>query len=81
MDELVAHFPAETRESLAAMDFALVRLEQRPDDEATLSEIFRALHTIKGSCGFLGLPRLRHRRRSHDGGGGHRAVAGAGARG
>ena len=58
MDELIAGFLAETRESLAALDVALVRLEQRPDDPATLSEIFRALRTIKGTCGFLSLPRL-----------------------
>jgi two-component system, chemotaxis family, sensor kinase CheA len=37
---------------------ALVRLERTPDDQDTLSLIFRLVHTIKGTCGFLGLPRL-----------------------
>src|SRR5262245_11698879 len=31
-----------------------------PDDGETLSLIFRLVHTIKGTCGFLGLPRLEH---------------------
>jgi len=39
---------------------ALVKLEQTPDDAATLQLIFRLVHTIKGTCGFLGLPRLEH---------------------
>ena len=33
-------------------------LERSPDDAQTLSLIFRHVHTIKGTCGFLGLPRL-----------------------
>jgi two-component system chemotaxis sensor kinase CheA len=37
---------------------ALVKLERTPDDQDTLSLIFRLVHTIKGTCGFLGLPRL-----------------------
>ena len=41
-------------------DSALVRLERTPDDRATLALIFRLVHTIKGTCGFLGLPRLEH---------------------
>ena len=58
MDELIADFLTETHEGLAALDVALVRLEGTPGDKATLSEIFRLVHTIKGTCGFLGLPRL-----------------------
>ena len=58
MDDLIADFLAETGEGLAALDLALVRLEKAPDDKPTLSEIFRTVHTIKGTCGFLGLPRL-----------------------
>ena len=58
MDELIAEFLTETHEGLAELDFALVRLEKAPGDQPTLSEIFRIIHTIKGTCGFLGLPRL-----------------------
>ncbi len=58
MDDLLADFLTETTESLAELDLALVKLEQEPEDAATLSLIFRLVHTIKGTCGFLGLPRL-----------------------
>ncbi len=59
MDDLVGDFIAETREGLEALDSELVRFEQRPDDPETLSGIFRLIHTIKGTCGFLGLVRLQ----------------------
>ncbi len=58
MDDLIADFLTETNESIADLDVALVKLEQTPDDKETLSLIFRLVHTIKGTCGFLGLPRL-----------------------
>ncbi|WP_431282249.1 chemotaxis protein CheW [Humitalea sp. 24SJ18S-53] len=58
MDDLLADFLTETHEGLEALDAALVRLERTPDDLPTLSEIFRLVHTIKGTCGFLGLGRL-----------------------
>lgn len=58
MDDLLADFLTETHEGLLALDSALVRLERAPDDHPTLSEVFRLVHTIKGTCGFLGLPRL-----------------------
>jgi two-component system chemotaxis sensor kinase CheA len=58
MDDLLADFLTETDESLAELDVALVKLERSPGDEATLALIFRMVHTIKGTCGFLGLPRL-----------------------
>ena len=60
MDDLLSEFLTETSESLAELDLALVKLEAAPDDAATLSLIFRMVHTIKGTCGFLGLPRLEH---------------------
>ncbi|MDP1737922.1 MAG: chemotaxis protein CheA [Caulobacter sp.] len=59
MDDLVSDFIAETREGLEALDSELVRFEQQPDDPETLSGIFRLMHTIKGTCGFLGLGRLQ----------------------
>lgn len=58
MDDLLAEFLAETNESLEGLDTSLVRLEKNPDDKELLSEIFRIAHTIKGTCGFLNLPRL-----------------------
>ncbi|MBB5690830.1 two-component system chemotaxis sensor kinase CheA [Roseomonas alkaliterrae] len=58
MDDLLADFLTETHEGLTALDSALVRLERAPDDQPTLSEVFRLVHTIKGTCGFLGLSRL-----------------------
>src|SRR3546814_10555948 len=58
MDDLLSEFLTETNESLAELDVELVRLEQNPNDKALLGNIFRLMHTIKGTCGFLGLPRL-----------------------
>lgn len=58
MDDLIAEFLTETNESLGVLDLDLVRLEQNPNDKELLSNIFRLTHTIKGTCGFLGLPRL-----------------------
>jgi len=60
LDDLVADFIAETREGLEALDSELVRFEQSPDDPETLGGIFRLIHTIKGTCGFLGLSRLQN---------------------
>ncbi|TAL00924.1 MAG: chemotaxis protein CheA [Rhodospirillaceae bacterium] len=58
MDELITDFVAETTESLSVLDQELVRFEQSPNDSEILGNIFRMMHTIKGTCGFLGLPRL-----------------------
>ena len=58
MDDLLSEFLTETNESLAVLDLELVKLEQNPNDPALLGNIFRIVHTIKGTCGFLGLPRL-----------------------
>jgi two-component system chemotaxis sensor kinase CheA len=58
MDDLLSEFLTETSENLAVLDVELVKLEQNPNDPGILSNIFRLVHTIKGTCGFLGLPRL-----------------------
>ncbi|MFM9890261.1 MAG: chemotaxis protein CheW [Rickettsiales bacterium] len=58
MDDLISEFITETSESLAVLDLELVKLEQNPNDREILGNIFRLVHTIKGTCGFLGLPRL-----------------------
>jgi len=58
MDDLLNEFLTETAESLSVLDLELVKFEQDPSDTAILGNIFRLVHTIKGTCGFLGLPRL-----------------------
>ncbi len=58
MDDLLTEFLTEAHESLAGLDEALLVLERSPGDKATVGLIFRLVHTIKGTCGFLGLPRL-----------------------
>ncbi|MDV7338991.1 chemotaxis protein CheW [Terasakiella sp. A23] len=58
MDDLLSEFITETSESLMVLDSELVKFEQNPNDTEILSNIFRLMHTIKGTCGFLGLPRL-----------------------
>ncbi len=58
MDDLLSEFLTETNESLSVLDVEIVRLEQNPNDPELIGNIFRLMHTIKGTCGFLGLPRL-----------------------
>ena len=58
MDDLLREFLTETNESLDTVDVELVRFEQEPNNAKILDNIFRLVHTIKGTCGFLGLPRL-----------------------
>jgi two-component system, chemotaxis family, sensor kinase CheA len=58
MDDLLREFVTETNESLDVVDVELVRFEQDPNNAKILDNIFRLVHTIKGTCGFLELPRL-----------------------
>ena len=58
MDDLLREFLTETNENLERIDAELVRFEQEPNNGEILGNIFRLVHTIKGTCGFLGLPRL-----------------------
>jgi two-component system chemotaxis sensor kinase CheA len=58
MDDLLREFLTETNESLDVVDVELVRFEQEPNNAKILGNIFRLVHTIKGTCGFIGLPRL-----------------------
>jgi two-component system chemotaxis sensor kinase CheA len=58
MDDLLNEFLTETNESLGTLDVELVRFERDSSDVTILGNIFRLMHTIKGTCGFLGLPRL-----------------------
>jgi two-component system chemotaxis sensor kinase CheA len=58
MDELTREFLIESQEGLDRMERCLTDLEGRPQDAGLLAEIFRAVHTIKGTTGFLGFKRL-----------------------
>ncbi len=58
MDDLLRDFLTESAENLQKLDQDLIELEQRPHDLALVHSIFRTIHTIKGTCGFIGLPRL-----------------------
>lgn len=58
MDELLVDFLTETAENIGVVDNEIVRWERNPNDRAVLDNIFRLVHTIKGTCGFLNLPRL-----------------------
>ena len=58
MDELLNDFLTETSEHLEAASSQLVQFEIEPTNSAIVASIFRLVHTIKGTCGFLGLSRL-----------------------
>jgi two-component system chemotaxis sensor kinase CheA len=58
MDQLLKDFLAETAEQIESVGTQLVLLEREPSDAAMIASIFRLVHTIKGTCGFLGLNRL-----------------------
>lgn len=58
MDELLGEFLTETNENLSLLDAELVKLEKNPNDHDLLAQIFRIVHTVKGTCGFLSLERL-----------------------
>ncbi|MCP5125005.1 MAG: chemotaxis protein CheA [Gammaproteobacteria bacterium] len=58
MDEIIVEFLTESLEGLDQLDNKFVMLEQNPDDRDTLASIFRTVHTIKGTCGFLGFSHL-----------------------
>ena len=56
--EIVKEFLVESYENLDRLDQDLIALEKDPSDRDTISSIFRTIHTIKGTCGFLGFGRL-----------------------
>ena len=58
MDDLTKEFIAESQEGLDRMERCLTDLEERPQDRELLGDIFRSVHTIKGTTGFLGFKRL-----------------------
>jgi two-component system chemotaxis sensor kinase CheA len=58
-EDIVREFLVESNENLDSLDRELVQLEKNPGDRETLASIFRTIHTIKGTCGFLGFPKLQ----------------------
>jgi two-component system chemotaxis sensor kinase CheA len=54
LDEIVKDFLIESNENLDRLDRELVKLGSEPCSKELLASIFRSIHTIKGSCGFLG---------------------------
>src|SRR5690242_6738630 len=63
MDEYLPMFLAEGREHLQELNLAVVRIEETPDDQATVDEIFRIAHSMKGmsaTMGFGGMAALTH---------------------
>lgn len=58
MDEILSEFIVESTEALDQLDVELVELERDPESIPTLSSIFRRIHTVKGTCGFLGFEKL-----------------------
>src|ERR1039458_3671900 len=57
-EEIIREFLVESHENLSRLDQELVELEKRPKDAALLASIFRTIHTIKGTCGFLSFSTL-----------------------
>jgi two-component system chemotaxis sensor kinase CheA len=60
MDELLRDFITETNQHLEEAATQLVLFERDPTDASLIAKIFRLVHTIKGTCSFLGLNRLQH---------------------
>lgn len=58
MDELLQDFLAETAEIMEEVGSEIIAWEQNPSDRDRLDALFRCVHTIKGSSGFLDLPRI-----------------------
>ncbi|WP_298423391.1 hybrid sensor histidine kinase/response regulator [Rhodoblastus sp.] len=59
MDEMLQEFLTESAEQIEAASAQIVAFERHPEDESLIASIFRLVHTIKGTCGFLGLARLQ----------------------
>jgi two-component system chemotaxis sensor kinase CheA len=59
MNDVTREFLLETYENLAQLDNDLIALEQNPTERTTLARVFRTLHSVKGTAGFVGLPKLQ----------------------
>ena len=58
MVDILQEFLSESREGLDQLDLDFITLEQNPSDAATLANVFRTIHTVKGTSGFLGFATL-----------------------
>lgn len=58
MDEVLKDFLTESHECLDLIDVGLANFRQDPGNVDLLHTVFRLVHTMKGTCGFLNLPRL-----------------------
>ncbi len=59
MNEVLREFLLETHENLAQIDNDLLTLEKNPTERETLARVFRAIHSVKGTAGFIGLAKLQ----------------------
>jgi len=57
-NDIVQEFLVESDENLDRLDRDLIGLEKNPQDQEALAGVFRTIHTIKGTCGFLGFNKL-----------------------
>lgn len=57
--EILREFLLETHENLALLDSDLITLEKSPTEKNTLAQVFRTLHSVKGTAGFMGLGKLQ----------------------
>ncbi|MBI3606713.1 MAG: chemotaxis protein CheW [Nitrospirae bacterium] len=57
-EDLLKEFLIECAEGVGRLDQEFVALEKEAENPNLLASIFRTIHTIKGTCGFLGLPKL-----------------------
>jgi len=60
MDDVLRDFLTETNENLVRLEHEVLELERAPTNGELLNSIFRTVHTVKGTCGFFELPRLKH---------------------
>ena len=58
MDAMIREFLAESYENLDQLDRDMVALEENPSDREIFARVFRTIHTIKGTCGFLAFSTL-----------------------
>jgi two-component system, chemotaxis family, sensor kinase CheA len=58
LEDVIREFLVESHENLDRLDQDLLVLEADPGSRHTLASVFRTIHTIKGTCGFLGFSRL-----------------------
>jgi two-component system chemotaxis sensor kinase CheA len=57
--DILREFVLETHENLALLDTDLLKLEKNPTEKNTLAQVFRTLHSVKGTAGFMGLVKLQ----------------------